>query len=78
MPQKNAVTVFYMAEELVVLFFEWLQKEVKPIFIIVFLESLEVEMGPLDVIWKTIDFGIMQNTISIKFTTTHSLGIQAF
>ena len=59
MPQKNAVTVFYMAEELVVLFFEWLQKEVKPIFIIVLLESLEVEMGPLDVIWKTIDFGIM-------------------
>ena len=59
MPQKNAVTVFYMAEELVVLFFEWLQKEVKPIFIIVFLESPEVEMGPLDVIWKTIDFGIM-------------------
>ena len=59
MPQKNAMTVFYMVEEFVVLFFEWLQKEVKPIFIIMFLESLEVEIGPPDVILKITDFGII-------------------
>ena len=53
------MTVFYMAEEFVVLFFEWLQKEVKPIFIIMFLESLEVEIGPPDVILKITDFGII-------------------
>lgn len=71
--RKEAMIVFYMTEEFVVLFFEGLQKDMKSFFIILFIESLGLEMGHIicffsvfryqnrcsDLIWKIINFEIL-------------------